>query len=497
MSSIETLVGSMDTDQQRRFLIYQKQKNKRSDTHNMKLFRYLAAGMTKKQAASKIYPAKNSNAFNILTKRLYDSLINFIAFEGFKNDASNEMDLLKLLLTARILLKQQHYKTAFKLLRKVTHKAESLELYSLAVEAGHTHIEYLHKDSSVKKNDVIINTRSNLVKLQQAEKLNISFAGFRQSIATIERTSEIKNLNTILETFFGIESGLQDSFTYKTLFQLMDISNEYASLYQEYHSIAPFMEKVYGLIAKKESLSDYNLYYHIQVVYLMANLYFRNQNFSTSQIWLDKMEILMKNRLHRYENRFLLKYTLLKSLNLHYVGKTHNAIALSETNLSIVRKPEITDKYNLLLALAMYYFYLEDLKKTASILKLWNSSDSTYEKKLGIDWITKKKLFEIIFHIEMENHELALSRIKSFKRKYKPYLTSLHNAFIFLKLIEMHLKNPENTSSQKFIEYANSKIIWQKQDQEDIFVISFYAWLKSKMTRTTLALALSNLIKPL
>ncbi|WP_340203444.1 hypothetical protein [Ascidiimonas sp. W6] len=497
MNNLTAVIEKMSNEQRHRFIIYQKQKNRRSDTHNIQLFKLIASDKGKKITSEKIYGEENSAAFNALKKRLFDSLIEFIAVEGFDNDATNEMELLRLLLAARILLKQQQYKTAFKLLNKTILKAELLELYGLATEAYHTYIEYLHKDSSDNGQHIFLKAQKNIEKFKEAETLHMNFSLLRKLLSKNQNESIPANLSSLLESLFTNSFTSQHSLTYKSLCQLMDISNEYASLYQNFHSITPFMEKSYASISKKESLSEHHLYYHIQVIYFMANLYFRNREFSTSLHWLSKMQLLMQQKNATYQNRFLLKYTLLKTLNLHYANQTKEAISVSEETLKTILKPDIGDHYNLLLALAMYYFNINELKKAMAIFRIWNKTDSWYEERLGKEWTLKKNLFEIILHIEIENSEYALTRIKSFKRRYRTYFEKVEakNAFVFLKLIEQHIKYPENTRSEKFITNAEKSIAWKEQNQEDIFVMSFYAWLKSKMTGKSLPEVLQNLVQ--
>lgn len=494
MKAISEIVAMMGTEEQQRFLNYQKQKNKRSHTHNTKLFKLLASGNSKKSAVLKIYGEENTNAYNALNKRLLDNLLEFIAIEGFKNDASSEMELMKMLLTGRILLKQQLYKTGFKLLKKVIQKSEALELFGLAAEAYHNYIEYLHKDTANYKNELIEKAQVNLSKFQETEKLHLNFALFRKSLSENPNNEQLESLSMLLNRFFGDATQLQQSFTYKTLFQLMDTCNEYASLYQEFYAITPFMKKIYDTISQKEHLSDHHLFYHIQVVYMMANLYFRNKDFTTSLYYLEKMNHLMQQQNSSYQKRFALKYGLLKSLNFHYNGQIKKAITIAESKLSQIKNPEIADHSNLLLALAMYYFHLKNTNKVSSILRYWHRTDAWYIKHLGVEWTAKKNMFEIIFHVEKENREYALSRIKSFKKRFKPYLNKLTNASVFLRLIEKHIQNPENTQTEAFALYAEKSIVWKEQDQEDIFVMNSYAWLKSKMTATDLSEVLKNLI---
>lgn len=494
MNNLSQVIQLMSIEQQNRFLHHQKQKNRRSDTHNIKLFRFFASQKTDHLLSEKIYGEENRTAFNMLKKRLFDSVIDFIAIEGFENDASDEMDLLKLLLASRILLKQQQYKIGFKLLKKTIKKSKELELYSIASEAYHTYIEYIHKEPSPTNEKIIPEAKEMLNRLHEAESQHINFSLVRKYLSDLGSIDK-KNLSNSLEQLFNHKKTTHN-LTYKSLFVLMEITNEYASLHQNFHTILPFMEKSYAHIKEKESLAHHHLYYHIQILYFMANLYFRNKQFKNSQTWLEKMDSLMFEDNSRFRQRFQPKYCLLESLNKHYQGNTAEAIVLVEQGLQIISQVDSPEQYNLKLALGMYYFHQNELKSAMLIFKQWKHTDSWYEKRLGYEWTMKKNLFEIILHTEMENTEYALSRVKSFKRRYRSVLKNLEvkNAFVFLKLIEKHIQYPENTRNPQFKAFVESSIVWKDTRQEDIFVMSFYSWLKSKMTGRPIQEVLSDLI---
>jgi len=102
-------------------------------------------------------------------------------------------------------------------------------------------------------------------------------------------------------------------------------------------------------------------------------------------------------------------------------------------------------------------------------------------------------------HIELQNIDLVESRILSFKRNYYPYLKSIkqHRVITYLSLVEWYYKNPELVTLVTFKEKVESSFVWIESKREDIFVMSFYAWLKSKMERKDLYEITLELIQPL
>jgi hypothetical protein len=78
-------------------------------------------------------------------------------------------------------------------------------------------------------------------------------------------------------------------------------------------------------------------------------------------------------------------------------------------------------------------------------LTLLTRTDAWYEKKMGMLWTIRKNLMEILVHAQFSNIELAMSRLNSFRRRYKKYLlkTSEERVLLFLRLVEKYLLKPD------------------------------------------------------
>jgi hypothetical protein len=118
----------------------------------------------------------------------------------------------------------------------------------------------------------------------------------------------------------------------------------------------------------------------------------------------------------------------------------------------------------------------------------FNHTDSWYEKKMGMDWTIKKHVVEILLHTQQENIELALSRIKSFKRRYKKYLLTVNEERViqYLLFVEQYVMKPEIIQTQKFQNAIEDFIITAQNGPKDILIMSFLSWLLAKVRRKTI-----------
>ncbi|WP_189663328.1 MULTISPECIES: hypothetical protein [unclassified Polaribacter] len=65
----------------------------------------------------------------------------------------------------------------------------------------------------------------------------------------------------------------------------------------------------------------------------------------------------------------------------------------------------------------------------------------------------------------------------------------------FLKLVEVYYKNPEIISDPEFHQKVENSFLWIEREKEDIFMMSFFAWLKAKMTKQEVYLVTLDLVK--
>ena len=174
-------------------------------------------------------------------------------------------------------------------------------------------------------------------------------------------------------------------------------------------------------------------------------------------------------------------------MNYNYSDQQEKAISLLESFI-IPKHSDIESLLDIYLSLVMFYIQKPDLKKAKFIFSKFYHTDKYYTEKAGKEWVLKKNLIDIILNIELGNINLVESRLLSFKRNNYGYLRQINQqrAITYLGFVESYYKNPEQVTSKDFKNKVEQSFEWIGPDREDIFVMSFYAWLKSKMEKYSL-----------
>ncbi len=478
MNTISSIIHTLSDEEKRSFITLLRQKNKRNDTKNIQLFKLLDTTKETKNLDIKIYGKSSKGAFHALSKRLHDSLIDFIASKSLEGETSEEMEILKLLLASRIFFEQKQFKIAFKTLQKAEQKAITYDLYGILNEIYYTKIQYAHLNTSIPLDSLIHEFKSNKALIQQEENLNLFYATVQNKL--IQHHQDFITIIQQALSNFGIS--INHGLTFRSLFKILEITNQAAQASRDYYTILPFVEEAYTKIETKESLIDKHLFYHIQILYYVANAYFRNKEFNTSLQYLSLMKDQMQKHQNKYYRRFLPQYTLLHNLNLYYTGSANVAITNMEAFDYDRHKEQIVYLLDLKLSQIGFYFVQLRFRDALKVLHDFYHSDRWYTDKAGIIWVIKKNLVEILLHIELDNLDLVESRVNSFRKKHGAYLKNNNENRVldFLKLTLEYYRKPEIITTDIFKSKIETSLKMPLREQEDIFEMSFYAWLKSK-----------------
>ncbi|MFK8045823.1 MAG: hypothetical protein AB8B72_10020 [Crocinitomicaceae bacterium] len=481
MNDTEVIISLLDNSERLAFLAYLKKRNKRNDTKNIQLFNALING-----SSEKIKSEITKNAYNVLKKRLTDRLIDFTAGSIIESEQSDQVAILKRLFLSQRLFKHKHYKTAFRQLLKAESKAIIISDYHLLNEIYRTFIQYSFHPLSPPQSDLFKAYKKNKVSFENDASLNIAYAILRKAFLSQSIDQKQLELNEVIATTFeqvGINNNV--GYTFQTLNQIAEIADITGTHQRNYADTDLFFEKHLKDLKKGATDTEKQLTYHIKLIYLLAHIYFRKKKFKKSLQYLKDMYFQMNRYNSKYYELYKVKHTTLTALNFNYSGNNiQAAFLLDELKIttSQINSAEV-GILNVILVRTVIHFQQEEFEEAKyKIAQLWQQ-DSWFINNMGLEWLLNKKFIEILLEIELGNTNLVDSLISALTRKKATYFkgaTAL--ALPFLKLVEAYHKHPNEVTSDKFQTLVESSFNWKPTEKEDLFFMSYYAWLKSKMT---------------
>ena len=481
MIPLTDIIHKLSKEEQTKFFNFIKKSGKTSISKKAVLFKLiLDKKFHPKEFPKKIYGKENKVAYHQLRKRLFDELIKFIAIERFNLEEEQLLEITQLILAGKHLIESKNYSSGFKLIYKAEEKAiaendtESLdEIYSLL-------IQFSHYNEATELEEIIKKLENNRVLMIEESNLNMAYATVKETFNTYHQKGIELNFDKILKDVFErFNISEKSGNNYKTLYQLVQIVATNANITKEYNLVAPFVLERYKNISKKEEEQNRYVFFHVKLLYFISNVLFREKRFEESNEFVSKMESLLSIN-KNYQKVFETKILVLKALNTNYQGNN----SLAEEIIEKALKPNSENSKDYLDAMvvsSMIYFHQKNYKKVKSIYSQLNASDSWYIKKMGVNWLMNKNLIEILTHIELENLDYVDSRLESFLNKHADYLKHDQRALIYLNYLKISYNHPSKVQTEDFKSTFFNSVEKKPTLREDIYVLSFLAYLKAKM----------------
>ncbi|WP_239495076.1 hypothetical protein [Pedobacter yulinensis] len=473
------MICLLDTNDKKLFRQFVQRKNKRNDVKNLQLLNLIETDDI--TGLDTLYPPKkNKDAYHALRKRLQDSLLLFLSQKAFESSHSETYDALRLVVAGRFLLENDVAKVGFKCLDKAERLAKDLEQFNLLNELLLLKLHYAHLPEAEDFEALTERFLRNQADMQCEARLNMAYAYLRQELQQIHLKGKVVKLNTLMLTTirkYGISE--RDLMTYKSIYQILFIANEYAAIQHDHGLIEHYIDRTKQFIQQQATQKKNYLFYHISILYFLANFHLRQKDFAKSASLLEEMMNLMMSD-SRYHTVFQLRYYLLSALNRFFTGYADQATALLHEALAVSKpssKPE--DLEDIRQCLAMFLALCGN-RESLKHLTLLARTDTWYEKKMGMLWTIRKNLMEIVVQAQFANIELAMSRLSGFRRRYRAYLikTSETRVLLFLNLVKRYLLKPDVV-----YEAAYQKKVLNLQSgtgNSDIFISCFIGWLVAR-----------------
>ncbi|MCI5054595.1 MAG: hypothetical protein MRY83_00735, partial [Flavobacteriales bacterium] len=252
---------------------------------------------------------------------------------------------------------------------------------------------------------------------------------------------------------------------------------------RDFMAFEPFVLKQY----KKLKFQDNNtrhLNVKLTYLYMIAHVLYRNKKFKEAQMYLADLYAEMLISKKSFYNKFYPKYLLLFGATLTFTGEVDKAIKLLEDARKNGTK-QFSTKYqlNINFNLAVYYFLSQKYTKASRLNLEFEHSDSWYEKIMGREWVLRKNLSWIILQIELENFDIAETRIRNLEKGFSDLLEQKRYKQVgpFLNLLRWYLDDPQSITTREFYDVVQESFDWVGVEREDLLNVTFYSWMKSKM----------------
>ncbi len=479
MDHLESLINSLESTTYKAFIKHLQSKNKREDVKNITLLEIIKTNDINK--LKKLYPNIQDSraAYHALRKRLQDSLLQFLTEYRVDNQDSETLLAVQYMMLGNILVGKQLYALANKQLLKAEVLALKTEQFSLLNEIYQLQLRFVHTYDPDQIEALAAKMEANQALMNQEGKLLIAYAHIRRQISNIQLQNDVVNLTNVIKTAMRqYKIKLHTVLSYKSIYQILHIANEYAAIYQNYSLIEEYILQSSTFLELQTTITGNQVYYRLYILYYLANYFLRNKEFDKCNEYLALMDTLLQQQ-PIFKSKFDLRYRIISALCLYYSGEAHKALAIAKDAFKVTKYVSNSEDIADLNACMVLFYSQLNMKDCLRYLATLTQSDIWYEKRLGLLWVIRKNLMEIVVHTQFENTELAISRLVSFKRRYKKFLKSSGEQKVldYIRLLEQLLLKPDIQYHHQY--QVKVTALLNETANQDIFTISFIAWLMS------------------
>ncbi len=438
-----------------------------------------------KAYTERLYGKHNLNGYQGLRKRLFKKLSVFLSQQYMDNDQSAVSMLSGYISIIRYLLDQNELRLAWVFLNKAEKLAIDNEQYDLLNTIYGIQIEHAGNGSEKSLQAIIKNKQYYRRLADQQEEFSLVCALVNERLKAVK----FRELNTSIEQWIGqlMQEYHIDKDTVlnpRSVFHLLSITRSAAIANRDFDAFLPYLLKQYQKLEAAQVFTKSNHLYKLQILFMVAHTLYRTRNFEASLTYQQTLENEMSKFNNLYQKRFYVRLVMMQSGTMAFKGEAVKAIELTENLLQEYRFIEETDRLGALLNLGLYYFLTNDLNKANQVNLRIGHTDNYCIKKMGKEWTMKKNLMEIIIQYELENDEIALQRIKLFRKQYHDLFQQKLYSRVkdYVNILQKTITSPFSMQGHHEIEKS---LVLVPVEKEDLQAMAFYSWLKAKFNKTS------------
>ncbi len=432
-----------------------------------------------------LYEPGQEDAYHGLRKTLTNELSIFLVARMFENEKSELILGFGNIMLAEYLIEQKSYYWAGRFASKAEKNAEKDQHYDFLELVYNYKLTY-EKEFKIELDEVLAKKAHNMAQHQKMQKLNEAFAKIRSELRAKKKSGAEVNAKEIIDSIlaeFNITNTAMKNPDY--MHKIAVLCRDAIMSTKDYLSLYPYLIWVYETLKAHNSFSPTRLNLQLSFLYMISHTLYRIRRFADSTTWLEQMITLItvkKLKSHKMYPKIL----NLQASIACYTGKLKEAIRMTEDALydKEIYIPE-DERLNMILNLAVFYFYNEEFKKANAHVRMVMQSDKQLDILKGKEWRFKKELIEAIIHHECGRPEMTADLLKSIQKNHKPLLklATYVRAESYIALLILYIEQPDMVTKPAFAEKVKAAKLGPPGAGEDIQAIAFFCWLQSKMQK--------------
>jgi tetratricopeptide (TPR) repeat protein len=407
----------------------------------------------------------------------HDFLLENVVVQDFNDDITNYRKYL----LGKSLIAEGYTKEGVSVLKRLKKSLKSHEL-TLQIRVLSLLIEASSEKEGFDLEAAIREYQGLQKKAEFQEQLTVIFALIKNELRTTNsENAKIPFGSLIKDSFENFKLEAEQVIDFQTLSQLAQMADLYGEQNRAYHEIESFFEDHISRLESSESVNNTQIVNKAQLYYSLANIELRKKDFKKSMSYIDSLNNLIVLFPERLSETFSFKTTMLLSLNLNYLGNYKDAEQILD-ELDVRKSNRMYPPVQL--TKMMLLVQRGAFKEALGVNRELSHRDSWYEKRVGVEWLLNKKFLEVILYIELGYEDLIESKMRSLLNLHGKTLSMEQNKQVkpFIKVVKRMLNHPEEITNGK-LEQKLFEIGLSNVEETDLFFLSFYAWLRSKLNR--------------
>lgn len=486
MDKLQELINTLSEDDKREFRIFINRQKSKKQRKDLDLFELINQQTPPDEIQKYLYKTPNKVAYHTLRKRLLKHLTDFIVLKQIDHDTTATSSIAGLISLATYLFKHQSDDFGWRTLIKAEKLAIENEHYELLNNIYHLQIDASENEFAPDINSIYNKWKTNKQLVDENEKANIAYNFIKKELNEVKMKGQDKDLEMVIDRLLK-KYGL-DNLVYQRphiLYKVLDLTRKVLLSKKDFYSLEPYIIKTYEQLTQVHGFSKRDHFYKINILYMISHILYRNRKFEASNTYLKLMSDAMAEYNNGYHQQFYAKYVMLQAANFTYLNQNLKSIEiLTSIPEKELKKMSLENQLHIKMNLAVFYGNEMMYKNANHILQTFNHSENWLEKKMGVEWVLKKSLVEIMLQYELGNIDIVLNRIRAFESNYSQLFNHplYSRVSLFIKTIKTIMDTPDIIQNKVFIEEVKDTLVRHDSEHEDLQAMAFYAWLKAKMT---------------